>query len=106
VLIHLVAADVDDVAEAYETVRGELEAYGADLGEKAEILVLSKSDTIDQELTDALCAELAEASGGEALTVSGATGDGVEAVLDAVVERLSARRGTTEEAPETDWSPL
>jgi GTP-binding protein len=52
VLIHLVAADVDDVAEAYLTVRDELEAYGANLDEKAEVLVLSKADTIDAELIE------------------------------------------------------
>jgi GTPase len=105
VLIHLVAADVEDVADAYDTVRGELEAYGADLDEKAEVLVLSKRDTLDQELADALCAELAEASGTRVLTVSGATGAGVEVVLDAVVEALGRRTSDAEEAG-GDWSPL
>jgi GTP-binding protein len=93
------------VSEAYETVRAELEAYGADLQDKAEILVLSKSDTLDEELTDALCAELAEASGARVLTVSGATGAGVEGVLDAVIAAIGGRSAEPEQA-ETDWSPL
>jgi GTP-binding protein len=105
VLIHLVAADVDDVGEAYETVRGELEAYGADLDAKTEVLVLSKRDTLDDELADALCAELAEVSGGKVLPVSGVTGDGVEAVLNAVVQALGRRTQAAEEAG-GDWSPL
>jgi GTPase len=105
VLIHLVAADVDDVAEAYRTVRDELGAYGADLDEKAEVLVLSKADTIDDELADALTGELREASGCAVLTVSGATGDGVERVLDAVIRHLGTIRDA-EDAPESDWSPL
>jgi GTP-binding protein len=105
VLIHLVAADVDDVAEAYLTVRDELEAYGANLDEKAEVLVLSKADTIDAELIEALSAELHEASGGRVLAVSGATGAGVEAALDAVIRHLGAIK-EQEAAPDADWSPL
>jgi len=105
VLIHLVAADVEDVAEAYLTVRDELEAYGADLEEKAEVLVLSKADTIDAELIEALSAELRQASGGKVLAVSGATGAGVEAALDAVIRHLGAIE-EREEAPDAGWSPL
>jgi GTP-binding protein len=105
VLIHLVAADVEDVAEAYLTVRDELEAYGADLEQKAEVLVLSKADTIDAELIEALSAELREASGGKVLAVSGATGAGVEAALDAVIRHLGAIH-EQEAAPDADWSPL
>ena len=105
VLIHLVAADVEDVAEAYHIVRDELEAYGADLEEKAEVLVLSKADTIDAELIEALSAELREASGGKVLAVSGATGAGVEAALDAVIRHLGAIQ-EQEAAPDADWSPL
>jgi len=106
VLIHLVAADVEDVAEAYRTVRDELDAYGAGLEDKAEVLVLSKSDTLDAELTAALCAELSEEAGCEVLPVSGATGAGVEAVLDAVIGTLRQARRGPEEAPQPGWSPL
>jgi GTP-binding protein len=105
VLIHLVAADVADVGEAYHVVREELEAYGADLEAKAEVLVLSKSDTLDAELALALTSELREASGREVLSVSGATGAGVEAVLDAVIRNLGAMAEPSD-APEADWSPL
>jgi GTP-binding protein len=105
VLIHLVDANVDDVADAYRTVRDELDAYGAELDRKAEVLVLSKSDTIDAELAEALSAELAAESGMPVLAVSGATGDGVEQVLDAVIEHLGARKRQAEDA-EADWSPL
>ena len=105
VLIHLVDANVDDVAEAYRIVRDELDAYGADLDAKAEILVLNKGDTIDAELAEALSGELSEESGRSVLTVSGATGHGVEQVLDAVIEHLgAAKRGREETDP--DWSPL
>src|ERR1044071_5888585 len=45
-LLHLVDANVEDVAEAYRTVRGELDAYGAGLEDKIELIALNKCDLI------------------------------------------------------------
>jgi GTP-binding protein len=103
VLLHLVDANVEDVAQAWRTVRNELEAYGAGLADKAELIALNKCDTIDAELAGALAAELRAASGARVFAVSGATGAGVDAVLDALVERLGER---AEAAAGADWSPL
>ncbi len=104
VLLHLIDANAEDVAEAYRTIREELEAYGAGLSEKREVIALNKVDTIDTELADALGAEIEKESGVKPLPVSGATGDGVDKVLDALLTRLS---GLGEEAEEEEeWSPL
>src|SRR6186713_2198039 len=46
VLLHLIDATLDDVPEAYAIVRGEVEAYGAGLEDKPEIVALSKSDAV------------------------------------------------------------
>jgi GTPase len=107
VLLHLVDANNEDVAETYRTVRDELDAYGAGLGDKVEILALNKIDTIDQELVDALSAELEEESGVRPYPVSGISGQGVEAVLDAMIQHLQTnaeQEGANEQ--EGNWSPL
>jgi GTPase len=106
VLLHLVDAQVEDVAAAWRTIRDELEAYGAGLAEKPEVVALSKADTIDDELAAALAAELEAAGSGKVHPVSGATGDGVEAVLDALVERLGTARDVAGEEETEAWSPL
>jgi GTP-binding protein len=104
VLLHLIDANAEDVAEAYLTVRGELDAYGAGLTDKPEVVALNKADTLDEELLDALAAELEEASGTPPLRVSGATGEGTSAVLDAILRHLGEME---EEQPQKkDWSPL
>jgi len=103
VLLHLVDANVEDVAEAYRTVRGELDAYGAGLEDKIELIALNKCDLIDDELAQALAGELRAASDAPVFAVSGATGAGVEPVLDALVERLGEK---AEAEAEPDWSPL
>ncbi|HWH17585.1 MAG TPA: GTPase ObgE [Allosphingosinicella sp.] len=105
VLLHLVDANNEDVAEAYRTVRDELDAYGAGLVEKLEIVALNKADTLDDELLDALAAELEAECGQKPFRLSGATGAGADAVLDAIVGHLDAEAAPAE-ASERDWSPL
>jgi len=105
ILLHLVDSNVEDVADAYRTVRGELDAYGAGLEDKIELIALNKCDLIDDELAGALSAELSAASDAPVFAVSGATGAGVDAVLDALVERLGGAKQAAAEA-EPDWSPL
>jgi GTP-binding protein len=106
VLLHLVDANNEDVATAWRTVRDELEAYGAGLTDKPEVIALNKTDTIDDELSAALAGELAAASGARVFPVSGATGAGVEAVLDALVGHIGRIAAEAAAAEEGDWSPL
>ncbi len=106
ILLHLVDVNNEDVADAYRTVRDELEAYGAGLTGKPELVVLSKADTIDDELIAALSAELAAASGAPVHPVSGATGDGVEPLLDALIGLLGALPAEAAEEERDGWSPL
>ena len=106
VLLHLVDANNDDVAETYRVVRDELEAYGEGLAEKPEVLALNKSDTLDGELIEALSDELEEEAGARPLPLSGATGEGAEAVLDALLEHLEGGPEKQAEEKGGQWSPL
>jgi GTP-binding protein len=105
VLLHLVDANEADVAGAYRTVRSELEAYGAGVTDKPEVVALNKADTLDEELLEALAADLEAECGRPPLLLSAATGAGAAEVLDAILGNL----GKTEAAPaesSVDWSPL
>src|SRR3990170_4090736 len=63
VLLHLVSAQEENVGKAYKTVRRELEAYGAGLAEKPEIVALSQVDTIDADTRKKKTASLKRAAG-------------------------------------------
>lgn len=53
-LFHLVAADSEDTAKDYQTIRNELKKYSPELAGKPETVFLSKSDTVgEKELTAA-----------------------------------------------------
>ena len=107
VLLHLVDANDKDVATSYRVVRDELEAYGEGLSDKPVVVALNKVDTLDEELTAALTAELEDASGKPVLALSAAGGTGVEPVLDALLERLTVQRVEDEGPAEPiEWSPV
>jgi GTP-binding protein len=107
-LLHLVDAAGEDPVEAWEVVRGELEAYGAGLEDKPEILALSRSDLVDAEELNETAAMLAEAAGVQPLPISAPTNEGIEALLDRIVEALGvepAASAPTDDSP-ANWSPL
>ena len=104
VLLHLVDASGDDPVGAWETVRAELDAYGAGLVDKPELLALNKIDAVEPKALGKLAKSLAKAAGAEPMLLSGATGEGVEAVLDRLVAALGPAAASAEE--EQPWSPL
>ncbi|SFI53917.1 GTPase ObgE [Aerobium aerolatum] len=97
VLLHLVSAQEEDPARAYEIVRGELEAYGNELDEKIEIVALSQVDTIDAEAREEKLAALAQASGKTPVALSAATREGVEETLRGLIAIVEEARAL--EAP-------
>ena len=109
-LLHLVDAAGDDPVEAWRVVRGEIEGYGAGLTDKPEVIALSRSDLVDAERLNELKVELSEAAGHAAFPISAPLGEGIEALLDAVIQRLgSGHEDAREEAADTGerpWSPL
>jgi len=110
VLLHLVDANDDDVAESYRIVRDELENYGGGLTDKPIVVALNKVDTLDDELIAALLGELEDASGAEVIAISGAAGTGTDWALDRLLEAIGPEAVTVDENDEgedsIEWSPL
>jgi GTP-binding protein len=111
-LIHLVDGTQEDVVNAWRTVRHELENYGEELGDKVEILALSKVDALDKETRKAKAKALAKASGAQVRQVSGVSGEGVIELLREAYAMVRSRKG--EEAADAaaasgetpgDWTP-
>ena len=105
VLLHLVDATGEDPVEAWRVVRGELDAYGADLVDKPEILALNKVDALDDAAVDKIARRLAKEAGTEPLLLSGAAGTGVDAALDRIVAALGPT-AQEQAAGREEWSPI
>lgn len=118
VLIHLIditGTEDADPAAAMRIVEDELSAYGADLDEKPRLIALNKLDLADGELVAGFADELRGAGADKVFAVSGATGEGIEALMDAVLAYLPDRTTTETKGEEVedasddtapDWSPL
>ena len=116
ILLHLVDATGDDPVSAWQTVCKELEKYGGGLSEKPQILALNKADLLDDELMADIAGQLRAAGAEHVLPVSGATGEGLDAALDKILEAVGenssierkgqSTRASDEEDKAKDWSPL
>lgn len=109
VLLHLVDATAEDPVEAYRIVRGEMEAYGAGLADKPEVLALSKVDAVDADELDEKARALEDVAGLKPLFVSAVTGKGVPEVLAALAREVEAMRTAETHEPvrqaDEGWRP-
>ncbi|TLP54988.1 GTPase ObgE [Parasedimentitalea maritima] len=106
VLLHLVDGTSDSIAEDYNTIIGELEAYGGELANKARITALNKVDSLDDDERAEAKAELEAAVGGPVLLMSGVSREGMPEVLRAVRAEIEADRIRQQPAEEAEtWQP-
>ncbi|WP_306015210.1 GTPase ObgE [Oceanicaulis sp. MMSF_3324] len=113
-LVHLIDATGEDPMAAYDTVRKELEAYGAGIEGKREIVVLNKLDAADPEIVEMLDTEFKAKLGDVPHHLSGATQEGLKDLLKVIWEAVYTRReeekrlkeeAEREERGETGWTP-
>ena len=92
VLLHLVDGASEDVAGAWRTVRGELDAYGHDLDAKTELIALNKCDALTDEEIAIRKKTLEDASSKQVLAISGVSGTGVTEALRQLWVEVRAQR--------------
>lgn len=102
VLLHLVSAQEDDVAKAYTTIRGELEAYGHGLSDKPEIVALSQVDILDDETKAQKIKELEKASGQSVIAFSAVSHQGLDNTLRAVAKVIETSRSAEQDDVKED----
>ncbi len=108
VLLHLVDATSDNIAESYRVVRRELKAYSPELATKKEIVALSKCDALDDETLAERFEILKKASRKKPLTLSAVSGQGMKDALFALareIERADADDAAENAEPEEPWQP-
>jgi len=106
-LLHLIDASSEDPVESWRVVRGEIDSYGSGLSDKPEAIALTKADLLDGKQRLKVVKALEKATGEPVFAVSAPLEEGLEPLLDAVIERLgTADEGREAVAPERPWSPL
>ena len=100
-LLHLVDANDTDVINSWKTVRNEISAYSKELDEKKEIIVLSKSDSINEEKLDEKLIILKDYTNKDVFKMSSVTGKGITSILRILHDNISK----TEDDDIKGWQP-
>ena len=107
VLLHLVDATEEDVAEAYRTVRRELRAYGGELASKKELVALSKCDALDEAAIAEKAEALKKAAKKKPLVISAVAGIGMKEALFALTTAIGKvdAKDHAQDEPAKPWRP-
>jgi len=92
VLVHLVEpmpTDASDPVENYRAIRGEVEKYDIDLGQRPEIIAVSKAELPGSE---EVREQIAELTGQEVLLFSAVTGQGLDTLIRRTFAILNEQR--------------
>src|SRR6476661_787221 len=107
-LLHLIDGAGDDPVESWRIVRAEIDSYGAGLADKPEVIALTKADLLDAKQRTKTDKALEKASGAIVFPISAPLEEGMQPLLDTIIERLgnSAREEKVAPEEERSWSPL
>jgi GTP-binding protein len=107
ILLHLIDATQDDPAEAYQIIRGEIEAYGAGLEDKPEIVALSKADAVPEKEMAKKAKAVAKVAGSKPLVLSAVSGQGMQDVLRQIAKEVvrSRTKGKEPKREVAGWRP-
>jgi GTP-binding protein len=107
-LLHLIDGSDENPVEAWRVVRAELDSYGAGLAGKPEVIALTKVDLLDDKARTKIVKALEKATHARVFPVSAPLEEGLEPLLDAIIQRLgaAAEDERLEAAHEGSWSPL
>ncbi|MDE6683250.1 MAG: 50S ribosome-binding GTPase, partial [Muribaculaceae bacterium] len=88
VLLFMVPADSDDIKKDYEILLKEVKEFNPELADKSRVLAITKSDLLDDELREALMAELPE--GIPTVFISAVTGQGLTELKDLLWREINS----------------
>lgn len=91
ILLYVIAADADNVAEEYRILKSELTKYNPDLLDKRQVIAISKSDLLDDELKTELSESIkADFKGIPYLFISSVAQQNLSALKDLLWNELNA----------------
>jgi GTP-binding protein len=104
VLLHMIDAYTDDIAAAYTTIRNELAQYSPELTTRPEVIALTKSEGLDDEMMQMQIDAVQAIAGkdAEVFAVSSTAHKGIKEVLRALRVKVVAARNVEKEMVEVD----
>lgn len=93
-LLHLIDAYTDDAGKAYEAIRTELGNYSAELKTRPEVVALTKTEGLDEEIIKMQIDAVRQTAGKdvEVFAISSSAHKGLTEVLRALYKKVAAHR--------------
>lgn len=92
VILHMIDVMSNDVADDYRKIRHELEEYSADLAAKPEVIALTKTDTVDDEIVAMQTEALHEVTDNPVYAISSSAHRGTKELLRHLAKIVAAER--------------
>lgn len=92
VILHMIDVMSNDVADDYRKIRHELEEYSADLAAKPEVIALTKTDTVDDEIVAMQTEALREVTDNPVYAISSSAHRGTKELLRHLAKIVAAER--------------
>ena len=113
-LLHLIDINDEDVVQAYQSIRRELDLYSDKMAAKPEVVVLNKAETLPEDEVLKKQQALEKACGKKVIVISAIAKQNLMAALREVSRFVTRdrRKKTEEELPQEEvnvkktWSPL
>ncbi len=106
VLLHLIDAYTEDVAKAYQTIRKELAEYSPELLERPEVIALTKTEGMDDELIAMQSTALSAVTSSPIFAISSQAHTGLLDVLRALKKATDEAKQQQETEEEIDGVPV
>ena len=87
-LLHLISLENEDLVATYKTIRTELEKYDPDMAQKKEVIILSKTDLVDNKVVTAAKKALKKLNP-DILTVSVLDDESIKKLSEEITTRLA-----------------
>ncbi len=110
ILLHLIDVNQEDPFHAYSTIRNELKAYGAGLKNKAEIIGVTKIDTVDYKNAEKVRDCLSKATKKPVFLISASTQRGLKEILSNLSleiknQKSASKKNDIQHRGSQAWSP-
>ena len=110
ILLHLIDVNQEDPFHAYSIIRTELEAYGAGLKNKAEIIGVTKIDTVDYKNAEKVRDCLSKATKKPVFLISASTQRGLKEILSNLSleiknQKSASKKKDIQHRGSQAWSP-
>ena len=108
VLLHLIDVYSDDVAESYQTIRGELKKYNPELADRPEVIALTKIEGLDEDIVKMQLDDLKKVApkDSQIFTISAVAHKGVIDVLRALRAKVQESKQEVAEVDDIEDTDL